>query len=312
MSDAKTMDAVMNERHLNRQASASSGVVLVCIGVLVFALECYAEPDTGSGNDRNNVCQLHGKGVWEGQHLFRELSEAMPRYVGITSAGFHAANAADVRNVTEPSCVNSTSDDSCWLALERSTDEPKWSLAIARNISVSLQGESQCVNGSLSGSETTTWKWTTNSELRIVSGEGNWHNGRQQGSWKYQLASIPCMGLTHEECSLSAEDSDAFNRFKNDSTLPSKYVTTLEGRYEDGARSGIWEAKLNNGDAAKILYSNDLKHGLQTYTRVTALNSLSEQLTDHYEIPWIEGKKHGRQSGRIHLASSRKFLGSKE
>ena len=299
----------MNEGRLNRQAFASSGVLLIRIGALVFALECYAEPESDSvsnGNDEHfdgtdsrneleNVCQLHGKGVWEGQHLFRELSEAMPRYVGITSAGFHIAKSANLLGVAEPKCMNSTSNDFCWLALERSTYEPKWSLAIARNTAVSLQGESKCANGTLSGSGTTTWKWTTNSELRIVSGEGKWNNGKQQGSWKYQLASIPCVGLTHEECRLGTEDSEGLNRFKDSSMLPSKYVTSLEGHYEDGARLGIWEAKFNNGDAAKIPYSNDLKHGSQTYTKVTSLSSQTEQLTDHYEIPWVDGKKHGRQ-----------------
>ena len=304
------MDTSMNEGHSRRRALANSSVSLVCIGVLVFALESYAELDTasdgnsnenhqgeeaGSGNDLNNVCQMHGKGVWEGQHLFHELSEAMPKWVGIVSSGFHIADTSIARRTAEPKCMNSTNEDSCWLELERSTDEPEWSLAIERNTSVALQGESQCANGSLSGSGTTTWNWTTNSELRFVSGEGNWHNGRQQGSWKYQLVSIPCVGLTHEECRLGDEDSDTFNRFNNGSTLPSKYVATLEGRYEDGARLGIWEAKFNNGDAAKIPYSNDLKHGSQTYTKVTSFNSQIEQLADHYEIPWVHGKKHGRQ-----------------
>lgn len=299
----------MMEGHLRRRAFASPSVLLVCIGVLIFALECNAEPESALDDNRNdkhlneadsryervNVCQLHGKGVWEGQRLFRELSEAMPLYVGIVSAGFHVAETTRVSKAVESKCMNSTSDDDCWLALERSTEDPKWSLAVARNISISFQGQSKCSNGSLSGSGTTSWQWTTKSELRIAKGEGAWRNGKQQGRWKYQLISVPCIGLTHEKCRLSAEDSDVADRFKNGSTLPSKYVTTLEGHYEDGVRSGNWEARINNGDAAKIPYSNDLKHGSQTYTKVTSLSSQTEQLTDHYEIPWVDGKKHGRQ-----------------
>lgn len=297
----------MEQRFVRRRAFAVSSAILVWLAVLVATQECYAEPNpvednngerivgTGSSTDHENTCQLHGKGVWEGRILFRELSEAMPRYVGITSAGFHIAKAASVRNVAEPNCMNSSTDADCWLALERSTENLAWSLAVARDTSISYQGQSKCANGNLSGSGTTTWQWTTKSELRIAKGEGAWRNGKQQGPWKYELISVACIGLTHEGCRLSAEDSVSLDSFKNGAILSPKHVTTLEGHYEDGARSGNWEAKFNNGDAAKIPYSNDLKHGSQTYTKVTLLSSQSEQLTDHFEIPWVEGKKHGRQ-----------------
>ncbi len=297
----------MEQRFVRRRAFAVSSAILVWLAILVATQECYAEPNpvednngerivgTGSSTNHESTCQLHGKGVWEGRILFRELSEAMPMYVGIVSAGFHVAEVDQESKAVESTCMNSTSDDDCWLVLERSTEDTKWSLASARNASISFEGQSKCANGSLSGSGTTTWQWTTKSELRIVIGEGKWRKGKQQGRWKFQLLSVPCVGLTHKGCRLNAEDSDVPDRFKNGSMLPPKYVTTLEGSYKSGAKSGIWKAEFNNGDAAEIPYSNDLKHGSQTYSKVTALNSQSVQLTDSYEIPWDQGNKHGRQ-----------------
>ncbi len=297
----------MDERFPLRRIFSGSCVLQFYIGLLVFTVECYAETRSvdaingehqagiDSSSDQNNSCQLHAKGVWEGQNLFRELSEAMPMYVGVVSAGFHVAHTSEEDKNAESKCVNSTSDDSCWLALERSTEDTKWSLASARNTSISFQGQSKCANGNLSGSGTTTWQWTTKSELRIVIGEGKWRKGKQQGRWKFQLLSVPCVGLTHTECRLNAEDSDVADRFKSGSILLPKYVTTLEGRYKSGAKSGIWKAEFNNGDAAEIPYLNDLKHGSQTYTKVASLTSPLEQLTVSYEIPWVEGRKHGRQ-----------------
>ena len=297
----------MDEGSLVWRAFSGSGVLMICFGLLLLAVECYAElgtvdagngerqSGTGSRSDPNDTCQLQGKGVWEGQRLFRELSEAMPMYVGIVSAGFHVADTFDAHKNAESKCMNSTSDDSCWLALERSSDVPKWSLAFARNTSISFQGQSKCANGNLSGSGTTKWQWTTKSELRIVIGEGKWRNGKQLGRWKYQLLSVPCIGLTHKECRLSEQNSDVLNRFRSGSILPPKYVTTLEGRYKSGAKSGIWKAEFNKGDTTEIPYSNDLKHGAQKYTKITALTSQTESLTDSYEIPWVAGKKHGLQ-----------------
>lgn len=276
-------------------------------GFLLLSPVCAAEPElvsevesghqveTDFNDDSDNLCQLHGKSVWEGQHLFRELSEAMPMYVGIVSAGFHIARPSIERTGPKPECMDATSEDSCWLGLEIQSSPQNWSLSLAENQSFSFQSQFECANERFSGPGEAMWEWTTLSDWRTVIGKGRWRNGKQHGLWRYQVLSVPCIGLTNVRCKLSDEDADALESFRKGLSLPPGYVTTIDGRYRRGSKSGLWIVGFNKGDTAKIPYSNDLKHGTQTYTKVTHPSSQADRLADRYEIPWVEGKKHGRQ-----------------
>ncbi len=301
MSATMTMGTLRNQSFVRRQ------VCVVCLVVLVIALECHAklksspEPETNSVNDYGSAaehqesCQLHAKAVWEGQALFRELFESMPRFVGIASAGFYVFEGLNKRETFDPNCTDLSSDSSCWIKFEGDSSGHAWKFSSSTNLTVSFQGNSNCTDQKLSGSGTTEWRWTTRWDFRVIRGDGEWSNGKQQGAWTYQIFSAPCLGLTHIECRMSDENTSALKNFEVGSPTQPNSVTTLMGHYEAGKREDRWVANFSNGDIATIPYASDLKHGTQSYRSVTLLPTENKQLIDHYEIPWIEGKKHGRQ-----------------
>ena len=280
---------------------------LLCSGILIAGLANYAvsenlhdSEDRGPRNKesipkQNDYCQIHANAVREGQELFVELSDAMPKFVGIASAGFHVASGTDVHEPPDSDCSDSAEIDSCWISIHGDSLGPIGRYSNTTGASLSFEGQYGCVNQRLTGSGTATWRWVTRWDLRIARGEGKWHNGRQQGRWVYQLFSVPCIGFTDSECRLSEENIVALEEFEVGPPFQQHKVSTFEGRYRQGIQGGLWFANFNNRDSASIPYIDGKKHGSQTYTKTTFVNAQISQLSDHYEIPWIKGKKDGHQ-----------------
>lgn len=286
--DQKVKASMSGERS-SRQAIIRQSRLLLCLGILVVALTSYAEPD------KDESRQVHANAVREGQELFRELSQAIPQFVGLASAGFQLDTKVDPYTDLSSDCRESTGDESCWTSGQSDSRGQTWSYLLSPRSSLSIDGEFRCANRKLTGSGTATWRWVTRWELRIVRGEGRWRNGRPHGRWTYQLFSTPCIGFTNAQCKLSRESNNRLQDFEDGPPFQSHTVSTTVGRYKKGMRSGDWMVRFNNGDSASIPYANGRKHGLQTYTKTTFVSSLTNPLEDQYEIPWIDGKKQGRQ-----------------
>ena len=292
---------------VQKQSLVCQAILIVYIATCFVALDCLAEPKSRQDHqianakhhelatESDELCHLHVKAAREGQSLFRELFEAMPTFVGIASAGFYEFEESKNLKTIGLNCIDSSSDSECWIALKSKSEDQGREFSSSTNSSISYQGKSNCINQKLSGSGTTEWRWTTRWDFRIVRGEGEWRNGRQEGLWTYEIFSAPCIGLTNIQCRLTDESELALHDFEAGPPHPSGVASRFEGTYRSGLRTGLWVANYNNGDATEIPYRNDAKHGTQTYTHMVLESYENEQLIDRYLIPWYEGMKHGLQ-----------------
>ena len=118
------------------------------MGILVVALTSFAKPD------KYESCQVHVIAVEGGQELFRELSQAMPQFVGIASAGFQLDTKEDPYSELSSDCREFTDDESCWTSVQSDPNGQTWSYLLSPKSSLSIDGQFRCANQKLSGSGT--------------------------------------------------------------------------------------------------------------------------------------------------------------